>query len=103
MLLILFCIRRQDLSGDELRSTLVRDAFEYLTLKMVPAWSDRRQGEELLEVICRAAEPLPPQSIEIVAGPLPMHLQSIHDFSWECANCLGQILSEALAKTDDIF
>ena len=29
--------------GDELRSNLVRDAFEYLGLKAAPAWNDRRR------------------------------------------------------------
>ncbi len=53
---------------DALRISLAKDAFEYLSLAYVPAWNDKRQGDELLKLVAKATLPLPAASIEI---PLP--------------------------------
>jgi len=44
---------------------LAKDAFEYLSLAYVPAWNDKRQGDELLKLVAKATLPLPAASIEI--------------------------------------
>ena len=50
---------------DALRINLAKNAFEYLSLAYVPAWNDKRQGDELLKLVAKATLPLPAASIEI--------------------------------------
>ena len=46
----------------ELRESLARRAFEYLSLQEVPARHDLRQGQEIVELVKLAVEALPAES-----------------------------------------
>ncbi|CAK9081770.1 Acyltransferase-like protein [Durusdinium trenchii] len=88
---------------DKLRSSFAKDAFEYLMMKTVPARNDPRQGEELLELVRKAADPLPAGSVEIQlhSGVLS---QGLLDFTLTFDTSLLPVdleLGTCIAQTDD--